>query len=311
MRTLPFFLTMEGCPRRCVYCHQGEITGISRAPSPAEVKQTAAEQREPCEVCFFGGSFTCLPSALQREYLDAALSAPAGSILRFSTHPECITEETLGLLASYPVRMIELGISSLDDRVLARCRRGYSSRSALEAMRRVLDSGFLLGAQMMIGLPEQTEGSSLDDLDLIAELKAPSPPTLRIYPCLVLEGTSLAQSWREGTYTPLPVDHAARWAGRLLLRAETLGFPVQRIGLQETESLSKSVLAGPHHPALGELARSAALALRLSEVRPQGPWRIEKEKISWLRGHGKFGIGLLQEITGLSAAEVEKRIQYA
>lgn len=176
MRPLPFFLTMEGCPRRCVYCHQGEITGISRAPSPAEVKQAAAEQKEPCEVCFFGGSFTCLPSVLQREYLDAALAAPVGSIIRFSTHPECITEDTLGILASYPVRMIELGISSLDDGVLARCRRGYSSRSALEAMKRVLDSGFLLGAQMMIGLPEQTEESSLTDLDLIAGLKASFPP---------------------------------------------------------------------------------------------------------------------------------------
>lgn len=310
MRTLPFFLTMEGCPRRCVYCHQGEITGVSRAPSPAEVRRAAAEQREPCEVCFFGGSFTCLPSALQREYLDAALAAPVGSIIRFSTHPECITEEALELLAPYPVGMIELGISSLDDRVLARCRRGYSSRSALEAMRRVLDSGFLLGAQMMIGLPEQTEESSLADLDLIAGLKALSPPTLRIYPCLVLEGTALARSWREGEYPPLSVEHAARWAGRLLLRAEALGFPVQRIGLQETESLAESVLAGPHHPALGELARSAALALRLSEEAPEGPWRIDREKISWLRGHGKFGLGLLQEITGFSASEIEKRVQY-
>ena len=310
MKRLPFFLTMEGCPRRCVYCHQGEITGISLAPSPAQVKGAADEQKEVCEVCFFGGSFTCLPSGLQREYLDAALAAPAGSTIRFSTHPECITEETLGFLASYPVRMIELGISSLDDGVLSRCRRGYSSRSALEAMKRVLDSGFQLGAQMMIGLPEQTEESSLADLDLIAGLKASFPPTLRIYPCLVLEETSLARSWRKGEYTPLTVEHAARWAGRLLLRAETLGFPVQRIGLQETESLSKSVLAGPHHPALGELARSAALALRLREEIPQGPWRIEKEKISWLRGHGKFGLGLLQEITALSASEVEKRVHY-
>ncbi|GAB1485994.1 hypothetical protein MASR2M79_10410 [Aminivibrio sp.] len=245
---------------------------------------------------------------MQREYLDAALAAPPGSILRFST-PECITEEALKLLAPYPVSMIELGISSLDDRVLARCRRGYSSRSALEAMRRVLNSGFLLGAQMMIGLPEQTEESSLADLDLIAGLKAlPSNPQDLPLPRPLKERPS-ARSWREGEYF-LSVEYAARWAGRLLLRAEALGFPVQRIGLQETGSLAKSVLAGPHHPALGELARSAALALRLSEEAHEGPWRIDREKISWLRGHGKFGLRLLQEITGLSASEIEKRVQY-
>ena len=310
MRTLPFFLTMEGCPRRCVYCHQGEITGISRAPSPAEVKQAAAEQREPCEVCFFGGSFTCLPSGLQREYLEAALAAPAGSIIRFSTHPECLSEENLLLLSLYPVNMIELGISSLDDEVLNQCRRGYSSRFALEAMKRVLDRGFSLGCQMMIGLPGQTEESSLADIDRIAGLRAPSVVTLRIYPCLVLEGTSLAQIWREGEYAPLTVDHAARWSGTLLRRAESLGFAVQRIGLQETESLAKSVLAGPHHPALGELARSAALALRLGEENPKGPWRVEKKKVSWLRGHGKFGLALLEEITGLPPGEAEKKISY-
>ena len=311
MRRLPFFLTMEGCPRRCVYCHQGEITGISTAPSPAEVEHHAALEKEPCEVCFFGGSFTGLPFPLQREYLEAALAAPAGSIIRFSTHPECVANDALELLAPYPVSMVELGISSLDDEVLDRCRRGYSSRFALEAMKRVLNKGFSLGCQMMIGLPGQTEESSLADLDRISDLRAPSPPTLRIYPCLVLEGTPLARSWRERKYAPLTVDHAARWAGRLLRRAESLGFAVQRIGLQETESLAKAVLAGPHHPALGELARSAALVLRLEEELPQGPWRVEKEKISWLRGHRKYGMTLLQEMTGLSAADVERRMHFS
>ncbi len=310
MRRLPFFLSMEGCPRRCVYCHQGEITGVSRAPSPAEVESRAAEQKEPCEVCFFGGSFTCLSSRLQREYLEASRAAPAGSIVRFSTHPECVSHEALELLAPYPVGMVELGISSLDDDVLNRCRRGYSSRFALEAMKRVLDRGFSLGCQMMIGLPGQTEESSLADLERIASLKACFPPTLRIYPCLVLEGTHLARSWREGEYAPLTVENAARWAGKLLRRAESLGFAVQRIGLQETESLAKSVLAGPHHPALGELARSAALALRLGEEKPKGPWSVKKEKISWMRGHRNFGLALLQEITHLPDGEVEKRISY-
>jgi len=89
--SIPFFLSMESCPRRCVYCHQGEITGVSRTPSPRFVREALVLLREPREVCFFGGSFTCLHEERRKDYLDAVLTAPEGSLVRFSTHPQCIT----------------------------------------------------------------------------------------------------------------------------------------------------------------------------------------------------------------------------
>lgn len=307
-RRLPFFLTMARCPRRCVYCDQAEITGVDIPPSPEEVARTLAALDGPREICYFGGSFTCLPATLQEKYLSAVLNAPSGSTVRFSTHPECITEQVLDDLRPYPVSMVELGISSLDDGVLTACNRGYTGRFAVEAMELVLSRGYSLCAQMMIGLPCQTEESSLEDLRRLDAMRGESPMTLRIYPCLVLEDTPLARLFLSGQFTPLSVRQGAAWSGRLLREAKRLGFAVQRIGLHETESLSRSVLSGPHHPALGELARSEALVLDLVEESPAGPWHVEEKIRSQLFGHGGYGLLRLAERSGLTREEARGRV---
>lgn len=310
MKRLPFFLSMQSCPRRCIYCHQGEITGTFRIPSPHDVAAAVASADSPTEICFFGGSFTCLPPDRQKAYLDGVLTAPRGSTVRLSTHPECISPEVLRLLASYPISMIELGISSLDDHVLSLCNRSYSGTEALSALKSVLDAGFHGGAQMMIGLPGQSEQSSFGDLRRLAAAGKGRPLTLRIYPCLVLLDTPLEKLYRKGEYAPLDVDAAALWSGRLLVLAGELGIPVQRVGLQESATLSRSIVAGPHHPAFGELARAAELALTLSAGSPTGPWQVPGRDRSLLTGHRQYGLRLLAERTGLSPEETARRVAF-
>lgn len=308
MRRLPFFLPMESCPRRCIYCHQGEITSVRAAPSPLDVAAAASEAEGPAEICFFGGSFTCQPWPRQKAYLDGVLKAPPGTVVRLSTHPLCVSSADLSLLAPYPLSMVELGISSLDDDVLSRCNRGYSSDEALAALGRVLEAGIPGGAQMMIGLPGQSKESSFDDLRRINSIRAGRPVTLRIYPCLVLKNTPLEKLLQRGEFSPLDVHSAALWAGELLCLAKDLGMAVQRVGLQESPTLGPSVVGGPHHPAFGELARAAELAFTLTKRSPSGPWRAPGRSLSLLRGHGAFGLSLIARFSGLSEEEAEGRV---
>lgn len=300
MKRLPVFLPMRNCPNRCIYCDQVTITGYSGSPSPEEVRVEASKNVEPLEVCFFGGSFTCQPMDLQRQYLSAAASAPAGSRIRLSTHPLCITSEVLSLLSEYPVRSIELGVSSLDDGVLKRCNRGYSERVALEKISLIANGpGNIPGAQLMTGLPCQDENSSMKDLLLLRDLKGHGKMELRIYPCLVLRGTPLEGLFLSGQYIPPGVDESARWAGRMVRYATRNGFDILRVGLQETPSLMQGVVAGPHHPALGELARSFAMVLSLLEENPTGPWIADQRQRSLLAGHGCWGFRELERLSGL------------
>lgn len=296
MNRLPFFLPMKSCPNRCIYCDQRTITGHFDTPSPYDVGRAVSGLEGESEVCFFGGSFTCFPSDLQREYLSAA--APAGRI-RISTHPSCITPEVLSLLGEYPVRIVELGISSLDDSVLAKCRRNYTGNEAIERITILLnDERFTPGVQMMTGLPGQTESSSIDDLRRISAAKGDRAMLLRIYPCLVLKGTPLEEMLDSGDYNPPGIDESARWAGRMIDYAQSSGFELLRVGLQETVSLGEGVAAGPHHPALGELARAFALALSLARNLPAGPWVLSPLQRSLVMGHGGWGLNELASLTG-------------
>ncbi|MDI9369806.1 MAG: radical SAM protein [Synergistaceae bacterium] len=307
----PFFLPMVSCPRRCVYCDQSGITGISEAPSPAEVESVLADLVEPREVCFFGGSFTCFSEDLRKAYMDSVKAAPEGSVFRLSTHPLCISGTILDELSHRPVSMVEIGVSSLDDSVLAACNRGYTGEHALSVMVAILERGLPLGVQLMIGLPGQSPGSELGDLERIASLrKEEASPgiTLRLYPCLVLEGTRLALMTKRGEYEPLSLEEAVSRAGEVLYKARRLGLAVQRVGLHETESLSRSVIAGPHHPAFGEMAGSVALVKTLLETSPEGPWKVDERRMSFLLGHGRFGLRLLSRSTGIPLPRLRERI---
>lgn len=299
------FLSMRGCKGRCVYCDQRAITG-QRAPSPEEIKDSiVSSQVNFEELCFFGGSFTCLPSAVQRQYLQIAkeLSIPA----RISTHPMCINQETMDRLSHYPISMVELGISSLDDRTLASCRRGYTGEEAIRSIKIIMDNGYHVCAQLMIGLPNQTMKSSMDDLERLTEVKGPRDMTLRIYPCLVLEHTELHDMMLNG-YAPLSIDQAVEWGGELLYRAEEMGFRVQRVGLNETPSLAQAVKGGPHHPALGEMIRGYSMAKKLCRTSTDGPWFLPANRISLLTGHGGMGLKTMAQAVGLSEEETRKRI---
>lgn len=82
------------------------------------------------EVAFFGGSFTGLSRTDQERLLSPLqplLASGAVSSVRVSTRPDTIDEETVSLLDSYGVGIVELGVQSMDDGVLEMSGRGHGA----------------------------------------------------------------------------------------------------------------------------------------------------------------------------------------
>ena len=302
-----FFFSMAGCKRRCIYCDQNAITGSS-IPDITAAQKLVSSASSPVELCFFGGSFTCLPEHIQTQWLELVNSAPDGSTVRFSTHPQCITDKTISIFSKYPISMVELGVSSLDDNVLQISNRGYTCSEVLRVISVLLDRGFEVCAQLMIGLPGQTLESSLQDLSFLDTVRQGRKMSLRIYPCIVLKNTPLEELYKSGEFVPLGIEQAAEQAGELIYNAKLRGYEICRVGLQETESLSQSVVAGPHHPALGEMAFSHALARKLFADSKCGEWVIARKYISQMTGHGNLGIKKLSSLSGLQIDVIKKRI---
>lgn len=104
---------------------------------------------------------------------------------------------------------VELGVQSLYDDVLDGIRRGHGVKESIESTRILKDLGFKINYHMMPGLP----GSSLekDEQMFINLFRNPDfkPDMLKIYPCMVVQGTRLYDEWKKGRYVPLTTTQAA------------------------------------------------------------------------------------------------------
>ena len=277
---IAFFVPHLGCPHQCSFCNQKNISGSAFSPSPAQVEKVctkAAEQLEnrdfPAEIAFFGGSFTAIDPALMRSLLKAAYPFVANGAfdgIRVSTRPDAINPAILKILKDYGVTTVELGAQSMDDAVLSQNARGHTAQQVAEASNLIRREGFSLGLQMMIGLPGETAEGYRETAKKIALL---CPDGVRIYPSLVVEGTDLARWYREGRYIPLTVEEAVGKTAWLLRFFEEKGISVIRAGLHAEQTLEQSCIAGPYHPAFGELCYSRVWLDRLME-------RLEKDGLS-------------------------------
>ena len=275
---IPLFIPHQGCPHHCLFCNQHGITGDGPAAvGEAEVVATIETwlkrgQGTEVQVAFYGGSFTCLPAEEQRRLLGLVqpyVESGRVASLRLSTRPDCLDAEVVRRLKAYRVATVELGVQSLDDDVLAQNLRGHDGDTSRRAIRLLRQEGFAVGVQLILGLPGESRRSFLRGIDEIALLR---PDFVRLYPLLVIEGSALAERFRQGRYRPLTQAQAVAMAAVAHRRLTEAGVGVARIGLQPSPSLEQNCLAGPYHPAFGELVRGRlafrALRTHLARLTP-------------------------------------------
>ncbi|MBM4055968.1 MAG: radical SAM protein [Planctomycetes bacterium] len=206
-------------------------------------------------IAFFGGSFTGIPVDLQEEYLkEAFVFVKTGRVsgIRLSTRPDYINETILVLLKKYGVTTIELGAQSTDSEVLQQSGRGHTPEDIQNASQMVRAYGFELGIQMMIGLPGDNYERSMQTASDIVSFGAQNT---RIYPAIIVKGTTLERRYREGKYTPLSLELAVEWTKDLVRIFEKSNVSVIRMGLHPSDELviGKSLIDGPFHPSFKEI----------------------------------------------------------
>ena len=320
-KLVPVFLPYAGCPGRCVYCAQPLATGAAAgrdllprawADLARDLEQAAA-RGDSFELGFYGGTFTALPEDWAERFLDLAAGyrnpGPVAAV-RCSTRPDAVDPARLGRLRDLGLDLVELGVQSFDPACLAASGRGYGREQALAACAMVRGAGLGLGIQLLPGLPgmpPEPDGAFARDVALAL---AQGPQAVRLYPCVVLPGTGLARSWAAGSYAPWTVAQAADLLGRALLACWRAGVPVIRLGLAPQPGLARDILAGPWHPALGQMARSRALwshvadALERRGLRP-ARLLVPRRHLSDVLGHGRE---MLPAWAGLGLAEDRIRV---
>ena len=299
--------------RRCVFCHQPHITGVSLQTHVTpddirrEIEQALAEPKSrqkgaKFEVAFYGGTFTGLALEVQEQFLRTVQPyVDCGDIegIRVSTHPRMFDEQIFALLEAFSVRMVELGIQSFDNLVLEQAGRGHTAEEAAQILLRLQESGIHVGIHLMIGLPHDSYKKSLFSAQKAIELQ---PASVRIHPTLVIRGTRLEALYKQGQYSPLSLDTAISTCKDMLKLFRASNIPVIRIGLQPTGSMEQNIIAGPYHPAIRQLVESAIFYDKMAvlcklHAATEHPFTflVSPKDISTVRGQKNGNIKKLQQ----------------
>lgn len=306
------FIPHGGCPERCHFCDQrvsgGDPLAAMRVSKAIEDHLATSPTGRASEIAFYGGTFTALSPERQLAYLETArpyLEQGVIGTVRISTRPDALNPAWLEQLRDrFRLATVELGAQSFNADVLERLGRSHSPHATIEGVRLLKTLGLRSGVHLMIGTPgECTE----DDARASQLLASERPDFVRIHPLLVLKGTPLENDFRAGHFKPLELETAIDRVALLTASLEASGIRVIRLGLQANELLGAAIVAGPYHPAFGDLVRgriarnrtevALALALRQwsEDYDPSISIEAESTTFSHLSGHRKQNLNWLKE----------------
>lgn len=145
------------------------------------------------DTVFFGGG---TPSLLPTALVDAILSAAKGCFridrnaeITLEANPASIDGGGLAALRSLGINRLSVGVQSTVDEELATLGRLHTGREALDFLRLAREVGFdNLNADLMYGIPYQTEESAKRTLDAVLSL---APEHISAYSLMLEEGTPL------------------------------------------------------------------------------------------------------------------------
>lgn len=218
-----------GCPNRdgtcgvggCIYCGErgaGEHIDPSVSIRMQVERALERDKRSDSFIAYFQNfTNTYAPAKVLKDRYDSALISDRIVALAIGTRPDCISEEIAELIASYKDRVdvwVELGLQTASDEVARIINRGYKTEIYRRAASILKAYGIPFVAHMIIGLPTDTA----ENIDLTVDLINEEAFGVKIHSIYVMEGTALAEMYREGAYTPPTLEEYVSLAARSIAR---------------------------------------------------------------------------------------------
>lgn len=222
------------------------------------------------ELIVMGGTFLSMPREYQRWFMSECLNAindyPISSLeeakarcrtskrrnvaVTVETRPDYCKEQHVDAMLDMGVTRVEIGLQTVFDDVLSSLRRGHTIEDSVNAIRTAKDAGLKVAVHMMPGLPGSTDERDIEAFKVLFEDERFRPDMLKIYPTLVISGTTLEQMFERGLYAPLDDQRAAGIVSKVFMMAPRW-VRVMRV---QRDIPANLILAGPRHGNLRERA---------------------------------------------------------
>jgi|TARA_B110000438_G_scaffold301945_1_gene358175 histone acetyltransferase (RNA polymerase elongator complex component) len=325
---IPIFIPHQGCPYRCAFCDQKNISGVSNKADKEMIESTLNQYLGEVdsgslplkrEVAFYGGSFTGLPMERQRSLFSIVqpwLEDGTIQSIRVSTHPLFINEDVLTSLLKFGVKTVELGIQSTDQNVLELSGRKCTWSAMDTAVKKIRDFGFNLGLQMMSGLPGDSEETFYQTVEDVLNW---NPDFVRIYPTLVIKNTEIHEMFLRKEFVPWSLDRTVGTLKNVVLKFRQRNIPIVRLGLHAEPSMLENFVAGPYHPSIRYLIdceigfdELSSIVKRLPESNKKICFQVPSKKLSLYKGHKLENVRKLKELFNLDeiAFEPSENLDY-
>jgi len=182
------------------------------------------------ELVVMGGTFPSMPLSYQERFvkrcLDAVTMKKSRSLevakksaetsqirnvgITVETRPDWAKENHVDHMLCMGVTRVELGVQNVYDEVYELVGRGHTVRDVIEATRILKDAGLKVAYHLMPGLPGSSFERDLKGFQRIFTDSSFKPDMIKIYPCLVLNGTRAYEWWSQGEYQPYTTEEAAQ-----------------------------------------------------------------------------------------------------
>ncbi len=217
----------EGTPQSYTRASPGMRSALSSQFDPFQQVRACLEKYErnghninKVETMIEGGTFISVPPDYQYSFVKGVFDGLNGYIsksledaqvknegaksrcvgLTLESKPDWCEPEQIDLMLSYGVTRLEIGVQSLRNEALARSNRGHTVEDSITAFQVAKDAGLKVTAHMMPGLPGASPEEDLEDLRRLFADESFRPDMMKVYPTLVVAGTSLARQFESRRY---------------------------------------------------------------------------------------------------------------
>jgi elongator complex protein 3 len=232
--------------------------------------KTIGHEPSKVELVIQGGTFLAAPYDYQEEFVkrcldainnfksstldEAKVRAETSKIrnvgLTIETKPDWCKGSHIDRMLRFGCTRVEIGVQIIDDAIYTLTNRGHSVEDVVESFQIARDAGFKIVAHMMPGLPGSNFQKDLASFKTLFSDPRFRPDMMKIYPCLVMEGTELFEWWKRGDYKAFETEEAVE----LIVRVKEVVPPWVRIMRVHREFPVQLIKAGVKNGNLRELA---------------------------------------------------------
>jgi len=200
----------------CAYCNNKSFSPVE-ATELSVMEQLESGIKNAGVLAYFQ-SYTNTHAPVQklREVFLPIIMYSKVAGIAIGTRPDCLSSDVVTLLAELnsikPV-IVEIGVQSANNKTLKNINRNHTAECTKDAALLCKNSGLLITAHIIIGLPGEDMKDFANTAKLLVDCKFSA---VKIHPLHIVKGTRFAEEYAQGKMELLSVDAYCRAAAEVI-----------------------------------------------------------------------------------------------